>query len=209
VFLTLDDARALAAESPMVAVASPELQMSGVRAKSAYNAASVGISGIEPQYQDIRTIELEYGRNFNWQDEEHASRVAIVGFDVAEQLFGHRYILGEVLTFNGIAYTVVGKIARRNRTATTADRQQQDLRAVCGHGEGHAAGTPSQRGVQHHRVAEGWVVADLPARSTRGRGGSKTSTGRSSRTSGPSCPPPWLRPGDRDAVAMWTRRCRR
>src|SRR3954465_3485384 len=58
VFLTLDDARAIAAESPMVAGASPELQANGVRAKSAYNAASVGISGIEPQYQDIRTIEL-------------------------------------------------------------------------------------------------------------------------------------------------------
>src|SRR4029077_10027633 len=115
VFLTLDDARALAAESSMVAVVSPELSRGGVRVKSAYNAATTNLNGVEPPYQDIRTIELEYGRNFNWQDEEHASRVAIVGFDVAEQLFGHRYILGDVLTFNGIAYTVVGKIRKKEQ----------------------------------------------------------------------------------------------
>jgi putative ABC transport system permease protein len=115
VFLTLDDARALAAESSMIAVVSPELQAGGVRVKSAYNAATVGVTGIEPQYQDIRTIELEYGRLFGWQDEEQAARVAIIGFDMAEQLFGKRYIVNELLTFNGISYTVVGKIRKKTQ----------------------------------------------------------------------------------------------
>jgi putative ABC transport system permease protein len=115
VFLTLDDARALAAESSMVAVVSPELSRGGVRVKSAYNAATTNINGVEPPYQDIRTIELEYGRNFTWQDEEQVTRVAILGFDVADQLFGKRHILGEVVTFNGVAYTVVGKIRKKNQ----------------------------------------------------------------------------------------------
>jgi putative ABC transport system permease protein len=115
VFLTIDDARALAAESSMVAVVSPELSRGGVRVKSAYNAATTNINGVEPQYQDIRTIELEYGRNLSWQDEEQVARVAIIGFDIAEQLFGKRNILGEVVTFNGIAYTVVGKMRKKNQ----------------------------------------------------------------------------------------------
>src|SRR5205814_4555280 len=68
IHLTLDDARAIAAESSMVAVVSPELERGAVRVKSAYNAAAAQVTGIEPQYQDIRTIELEYGRNFTWQD---------------------------------------------------------------------------------------------------------------------------------------------
>jgi putative ABC transport system permease protein len=113
--LTLDDARALAAESSMIAVVSPELQAGAVRVKSAYNAATAGVTGIEPQYQDIRTIELEYGRLFGWQDEEQAARVAIIGFDMAEQLFGKRSILGEVVTFNGLSYTVVGKIRKKTQ----------------------------------------------------------------------------------------------
>ena len=83
IFLTLDDARALQAESSMIAVVSPEIERGAVRAKSAYNAAAARVTGIEPPYQDIRTIELEYGRLFNWQDEEQVARVAIVGFDMA------------------------------------------------------------------------------------------------------------------------------
>src|SRR5437899_11341794 len=71
--LTLGDARALAADSSMIAVVSPELERSGVKVKSAYNAANARISGIEPQYQDIRTIELEYGRNFAPTDEEQVA----------------------------------------------------------------------------------------------------------------------------------------
>src|SRR5215471_10087956 len=115
IFLTVDDARALAKESSMVAVVSPEIQRNAVRVKSAYNAAAVQVHGVEPQYQDIRTIELEYGRNFSWSDEEHVSRVAIVGFDMAEQLFGKRRIVGEMLTLNGISYVVVGKIRKKEQ----------------------------------------------------------------------------------------------
>src|SRR5439155_790285 len=113
--LTLDDARALAAESSMIAVVSPELTRGAVRVKSAYNAAAAQVTGIEPQYQDIRTIELQYGRNFTWPDEAQVSRVAIIGFDMAEQLFGKRDILGEAITINGAPYTVVGKIRKKNQ----------------------------------------------------------------------------------------------
>jgi putative ABC transport system permease protein len=115
IFLTLDDARALAAESSMIAVVSPELERGAVKVKSAYNAATTRVSGIEPQYQDIRTIELEYGRNFAWPDEEQVARVAIVGFDTAEQLFGKRNILNETITLNGTPYTVIGKIRKKNQ----------------------------------------------------------------------------------------------
>ena len=110
--LTLEDARAIAAESTMVAVVSPEIERNAVKVKSAYNAATARITGIEPQYQDIRTIELQYGRNFTWKDEEHVARVAIIGADMADQLFGQRNILIEPITLNGVPYAVVGKIRK-------------------------------------------------------------------------------------------------
>ena len=113
--LTLNDARAIAAESSMVAVVSPELERGAVKVKSAYNSATARVSGVEPQYQEIRTIELEYGRNFAWQDEAQVARVAIVGFDVCEQLFGKRSALGETVTLNGMPYTVVGKIRKKKQ----------------------------------------------------------------------------------------------
>jgi putative ABC transport system permease protein len=115
IFLTVDDARAIAAEASMVAVVSPELERAGVRVKSGYNAASARISGMEPPYQDIRTIELEAGRLFTWTDEAQRARVAIVGFDMAKQLFGSRAVVGEPLLINGLPYTVVGKIRKKEQ----------------------------------------------------------------------------------------------
>ena len=112
--LNVDDARAFEAESSMVAVVSPELQKGAV-VKSAYNSASVGITGIEPQYQYIRTIELESGRLFTPQDEEQVARVAIVGFDMAEQLFGKRAVVGEQVAIAGLPFTVIGKIRKKQQ----------------------------------------------------------------------------------------------
>ena len=113
--LTLQDARAFETESSMIAVVSPELQRGAVKVKSAFNDATTSVTGIEPQYQDIRTIELQYGRNFTWKDEEQVSRVAIIGADMADQLFGKRNILNEPITLNGVPYTVVGKIRKKNQ----------------------------------------------------------------------------------------------
>ena len=62
VFLTVDDARALARESAMIAVVSPELQRGAIQIKSAFNAAALTVHGVEPQYQGIRTIDIEKGR---------------------------------------------------------------------------------------------------------------------------------------------------
>jgi putative ABC transport system permease protein len=115
IFLTVDDARAVATQASMVAVVSPELERAAVRAKSAYNAASARVTGIEPPYQKIRTIELEYGRQFTWTDEEQVARVAIVGYDMADQLFGKRHILGESLMLDGVPYMVVGKIRKKEQ----------------------------------------------------------------------------------------------
>jgi putative ABC transport system permease protein len=113
IFLTVDDARALERESPMVAVVSCEINR-GLKVKSAYNGASLGVNGIEPQYQRIRTIELEKGRLFSFADEEEARRVAIIGADATKQLFGTRESLGETVQINGLPYTVVGKIRKKD-----------------------------------------------------------------------------------------------
>src|SRR5437764_8194104 len=115
VLLTLDDARAIAEESSMVAVVSPELERGAVNVKRRYTAATARVSGIEPQYQEIRTIELEYGRNFTLPDEEQVARVAILGYDICEQLVGKRVALGETITLNGSPYTIVGKIRKKNQ----------------------------------------------------------------------------------------------
>jgi putative ABC transport system permease protein len=113
--LTLGDARALARDSWFLKVVSPEIMRDGIRVKSRYNSASLTVHGVEPQYQEIRTLELEFGRPLNWQDERQHHRVALVGADACAQLFGGRYPLGEVLTLDGVPFTVVGKLRKKDQ----------------------------------------------------------------------------------------------
>ena len=109
-------------QSRLVRVATPELQRGGLNVKSAFNAGAPSVSGVEPSYQDIRTLDLEQGRQLNWEDERQVHRVAILGDDIFKQLFGGRDGIGQPITINGVGYTVVGRSATRIRTATTAVR---------------------------------------------------------------------------------------
>jgi putative ABC transport system permease protein len=73
------------------------------------------VHGIEPQYQAIRTIYLERGRLFRFTDEQSALRVAIIGADATVQLFGTRDSIGKQVSLNGIPYTVIGKIRKKDQ----------------------------------------------------------------------------------------------
>lgn len=116
--LTADDARAIQAQSRMLELISPEINRGGIQVKSRYNAASVQVHGIEPPYQTIRTIEVDQGRLFNWEDEQQVRRVAIVGHDMAKQLFGSRFPIGESITLNGFTYAVVGRIREKKQDSS-------------------------------------------------------------------------------------------
>jgi putative ABC transport system permease protein len=116
--LTFDDARAVERESRLIERLSPEINRSGIQVRSPYNAASVTVHGIEPPYQDIRTLELQDGRPLNWHDESESRRVAIVGWEMAKQLFGDRHPIGEGVTIDGVRFTVVGRLRRKDQDSS-------------------------------------------------------------------------------------------
>jgi putative ABC transport system permease protein len=118
ILLTIDDVRSLERESDMVAVVSPELQRGGVTVKSVYNAATLNVDGVEPQYQDIRTIEVDRGRLLRFTDNDAALRVAVIGTDATKQLFGTRDGIGQAVKLNGIPYTVIGRIRKKDQDSS-------------------------------------------------------------------------------------------
>src|SRR4029079_15617934 len=113
--LMADDARILREQSRLVRVATPELQRGGLRVKSAFNAAAPNVHGVEPTYPDIRTLDLEQGRQLNWEDERQVHRVAILGDDLFKQLVKGDDGMGQPITINGVGYTVVGKIRHKDQ----------------------------------------------------------------------------------------------
>lgn len=163
VWLTREDARTIERESQLALVVSPEINR-GLRVKSRFNAASMQVHGIEPQYQAIRTIDIERGRSFAWTDNAEARRVAIIGADVWDQLFGQRDGLNEQVDVNGLPYTVIGKIRKKNQDSNYSgpdnDKMFVPFEAMARDFPRPDAppGTVSQIIV----APRPWVVADLP-----------------------------------------------
>lgn len=118
VLLTVDDARALERESRYLAVVSPEIQRGGVTVRSAHNAAALMVHGVEPQYQEIRTVELEGGRPLRVSDNEQRLRVALIGADAATQLFGAREVIGQQVHLNGLPFTVIGRLKKKDQDSS-------------------------------------------------------------------------------------------
>jgi putative ABC transport system permease protein len=162
--LTADDARAIAEQARLVAVATPEIQRGGLRVKSRFNAASPQIHGIEPSYQHIRTIDLEYGRQFNWEDERQVHRVAIIGADMTQQLFANRYSLNEEVTINGIRYTVVGKIRKKEQDSNYSGPDNDKVFIPFAAMAQDFPRTDAEPGVVSNIIVapKPWVVAELP-----------------------------------------------
>jgi putative ABC transport system permease protein len=79
------------------------------------SAAALTVHGIEPQYQDIRTLDIERGRSFRFSDNDTALRVAIIGADSTAQLFGTHDSIGATVNLNGLPFTVIGKIRKKDQ----------------------------------------------------------------------------------------------
>jgi putative ABC transport system permease protein len=113
--LEIGDVHALKAKARLLQHVTPELMRGGVSAKSAFNAASTQMSGVWPIYQDIRTIEVDRGRLISEQDNAEARRVVVIGHQMYKQLFADRDAMGQQIQLNGIPYTVIGRVRKKEQ----------------------------------------------------------------------------------------------
>jgi putative ABC transport system permease protein len=125
--LTLEDVYALKRKSTLIQSVSPELTRGGVSVKSGYNAAVLQMSGIWPEFQWIRTIEVSDGRLINELDNAQARRVVVIGREASKQLFADRNPVGEALKVNGLTYTVVGRIRQKFQDSSYNGQDERRL----------------------------------------------------------------------------------
>jgi len=102
-------------DSPSCRHVIPELTQGGISIRSSFNNASLLVSGSLPPFAEIRSIGVAEGRYPNWEDQAGARRVALVGSDAKEQLFGTRDALGETISVGDFPYTVVGVMREKEQ----------------------------------------------------------------------------------------------
>jgi len=124
--LDIDDARLLQERSTLLADVSPELIRGGIRTKSAFNSSSLQLSGVWPAYQSMRTIEVDRGRLISAADCREARRVVVVGTEASRQLFAERDPVGTTVSMNGLPYTVIGRVRKKDQDSnyTGADNER-------------------------------------------------------------------------------------
>ena len=121
--LTFDDAEALK-ELPHVVDVVPSLrnQTSNFGPKSViakYGRAkseNVGEEGVTASNPTVYNLDMKEGRYFTPYEEQHAASVAVIGPDLADDLFGKESPLGKDIQVEGRYFNVIG-VQEKEKTA--------------------------------------------------------------------------------------------
>lgn len=108
----LEDADYLRDNARSIKEVSPEVGTNG-RVKYLSNSVECSINGVIEAYFAVSNWKLQEGRLIEPSDISTASRVVVLGFKAAENLFGTASPIGESVQINGKAFTVVGVLQEK------------------------------------------------------------------------------------------------
>jgi len=112
-----DDYHYIQQSSPDCEWVVPE-QGNTVPVRSSYNSASLLVTGSHPPFASIRSIPVAEGRFYSWEDDALARRVAFLGTEAKQQLFGNRPALGATIHLGAFPYTVIGVMQRKEQNSS-------------------------------------------------------------------------------------------
>jgi len=124
--LTMGDAEAILKECPAVAYVGPTL---GGVAQIVYGHLnwSTGVTGTTPDMLEVRDWDLTAGRPFTQQDVKSATKVALLGQTVVNNLFGDQDPVGQTIRIKNVPFTVVGVLAPKGQSAQGQDQDDTIL----------------------------------------------------------------------------------
>ncbi len=119
--LTLEDAYAIKEFCPaveeVVAEAYPNFTQGPQPPVSAryqnHEVFQIDHSGALPTYEDIYNVRMKSGRYFTQSENLNRADVTVIGYDLADALFGPEDPLGKSILIDGVNYTVLGVMEKR------------------------------------------------------------------------------------------------
>jgi len=118
--LTAADAAALSVPGAAPAIARVAVEYNGSGIVSAGGERfSYDINGVTPEFFVINAHDLSSGRFFTADEERNQARVAVIGKDVATELYGSMpAALGQRIMVEGVAFDVIGIVSTRPNQAS-------------------------------------------------------------------------------------------
>jgi putative ABC transport system permease protein len=116
--LTYEDAKAIGRSQELsnIVNVSPELQRRS-QVTAGRNNTNTQILGVTPEYVQVRNLSIESGNFIQQADLNSLSKVAVLGPQVVEDLFGEGASpVGQTIRINKMAFTIIGVTASRGGT---------------------------------------------------------------------------------------------
>jgi putative ABC transport system permease protein len=111
--LTLKEAEAIRAFSPRIRAVVAQAQRGGTVSYRDRELQRAQIQGVTSEYAEFAAFDAEQGRLMSTAEVEHGQPVAILGWDVADQLFGSINPIDKEVLIAGIRFRTVGVSARK------------------------------------------------------------------------------------------------
>lgn len=113
--LKADDVAALPRQIPELDLVSPEY-VTAERIRMGTRVFRVTLSGVYPDYADLRSWHLQPGGRFiNERDQVERRRVMVLGNRIKDALFGEGSALGQRVVVRGIPFTVIGEMRPKDQ----------------------------------------------------------------------------------------------
>jgi len=119
--LTWDDLKAIQTEVPSVRHAAPQLRSTGSVVSEEQNWTT-SVTGVTPEYFEIRNWQVTSGVCFTASDIDAATKVVLLGRTVADRLYGPGADpIGQTVRIKGMPFQVIGLMDRKGQSPMGQD----------------------------------------------------------------------------------------
>ncbi len=105
---------------PGVGAVSPYISTTYTVKNGTTSMEDITVAGVMPDYEDIREYEVTSGRFVTDRDNANRLKVAVIGRDIAVELYSSLDVVGETISINGVNYEIIGLLAEQGDDETTS-----------------------------------------------------------------------------------------
>jgi putative ABC transport system permease protein len=119
--ITEEDAWAIQREIPSIQVAAPSMRGGAQVVYGNLNWSTV-VQSVTPEYFEARDWSVVAGKYLTQEDVDGATKVALLGRTVAQNLFGDSDPLGQVIRIRKVPFTVIGLLDSKGQNTWGQDQ---------------------------------------------------------------------------------------
>ncbi|MHB1936383.1 MAG: ABC transporter permease [Acidobacteriaceae bacterium] len=114
--LRMDDYEAVAQQCSACTLVGAEISTTGNVVSNHQSATGVGINGWTTDMLQMYNYNIDEGRSFTSTELQHDAKVAVIGYDIVDNVLGIGDPIGKEIRVDGNQYRVIGVVERQGNT---------------------------------------------------------------------------------------------